>query len=45
MVYATPGGKSLASSAMVDLHGIRVASAFEPGRWKMTMAVAVLLSR
>ena len=40
-----PGGKLLASSSIVPSTAAAVASAFEPGRWKMPIAVATLLSR
>ena len=37
MSYLSPGGKRLASSSIVALMFFAVASAFEPGRWKMPM--------
>ena len=42
---AHPRGKLLASSPMVASTLAAVASAFEPGRWKIAIAVATWLSR
>ena len=45
MPYLTPGGKRFDSVAMRVLTPSAVASAFEPGRWKMASATAGSWSR
>ena len=45
MVYLRPAGKPLDNCSIVSMMFFAVASAFEPGRWKMPSATAGSRSR